>query len=166
MSSLCRSGLFVGPNGRRYERFKALPKLTKKLLGAKINVTDWRKIIATASHEYLSPDEISVMNLADTHSKETADRYYAKRNIKQNASKAVALTKSLYERMGGQTAAPGANTALSAVSAVPAFAPSATATVPVLDPSRVLSMFARIRSPQTPTAAGANRADAGMDYML
>jgi hypothetical protein len=48
------------------------------------------------------------MNLADTHSAETANRYYHKRNIKLNASKAVALTKSLYDRMNRTTAATAA----------------------------------------------------------
>ena len=89
----------MGRNGRRYEHFKALPKITKQLLKVKINVTDWRKIISTASAEYLKPEEVEVMNLADTHSAETAKRYYQKGNIKHNASKAVALTKVLYDRM-------------------------------------------------------------------
>jgi hypothetical protein len=95
----------------------------------KINVTDWRKIIGTASDEYLLPAEVEVMNLADTHSAETAKRYYQKRNIKQNASKAVALTKVLYDRMSRTTAASPMAATDSLPSAASAVLPSSAASL-------------------------------------
>ena len=101
-------GLFLGRNGRRYEHFTALPTVTKKLLNVKINVTDWRKIIATASAEYLKPEEVDIMNRADTHSSETAKRYYQKADTTQNASKAVNLIQVLYDRMNITTPATSA----------------------------------------------------------
>ena len=84
------TGLFIGSNGRRYERFTALPKITSRLLKVKINVTDWRKIIATAAAS-LPADQVEIMNLSDTHSAITVKRYYDKVAIKENASKAVAI---------------------------------------------------------------------------
>ena len=97
-----RNGLFVGPNGRRYERFAALPKVTKALLGVKINVTDWRKIIATAADDHLSAEDVKVLSVSDTHSELTVKRYYAKRNARTNVTKAVALTQRLYQIMNGK----------------------------------------------------------------
>jgi hypothetical protein len=88
--------LFLGPNGRRYEQFKALPKLTNTMLKCHITVTDWRKIIATGAADYLSSEEIEILNLADTHSKDTAERFYHKRCVKQNATKAIGLVEKIY----------------------------------------------------------------------
>jgi hypothetical protein len=99
-------GLFVGPNGRRYERFQALPNVTKKLLGVKINVTDWRKIVATAADDMLTPEDVKVLSLSDTHSELTVKRYYAKKNAKLNVAKAIAIAATLYDTLKGKAAAP------------------------------------------------------------
>src|SRR4051812_10360918 len=107
----------MGPNGRRYEQFKALPKLTAQLLQCHINVTDWRKIIATAAADRLKPEEIDVLNLADTHSKETAARFYHKRCVKDNATRAIGLVERLYALAGG-----GAGSQPAQVDAAPAAA--------------------------------------------
>ena len=158
------AGLFIGRNGHRYEKFKSFPTITQSLLGTKINVTDWRKIMATAAADNLSPEEIKVMDKADTHSALTAERYYVKKGTLQTVTKAVKLTQSLYDRMdktrtvpssspssssllSSSSAAASSSSPSSSAAAVSADVQTGQASVPVLDPSKLLKLFtSRVRN--------------------
>jgi len=91
------------------------------------------------------------MNLADTHSAETAKRYYHKRNIKQNASKAVALTKSLYDRMNRTSAVASPNMTNNLPPVTPAASVTQTAAAPVSNASALVSIA--VASPSSSSSA-------------
>lgn len=102
------------------------------------------------------------MNLADTHSAETAKRYYHKRNIKQNASKAVALTRSLYDRLNNTTAAASPNTTYNLSPVAPAAPAVQTAAAAASNATAFVSTTVASQSSSSSSAAAAAVATASV----
>lgn len=98
------TALFIGPNGRRYEDYDALPKVTAIVIGARITATALRKILTTYAAGNLSAEEQTSLARADTHSALTARRYYEKRYAAANAKAAVSLIESKFGSEAGATA--------------------------------------------------------------
>lgn len=85
------TGLFIGPNGRRYEAFEAVPLLSSVVTGVRVTVTVLRKLISTYAATHLTKEEQAVMDRADTHSAVTAARHYQKADAQHAAVGAINL---------------------------------------------------------------------------
>ena len=84
------TGLFLGPNGRRYQAFETVPLLSNVVTGVHVTVTTLRKLVATWSAKLPKPEE-AIMTKADTHSVLTRDRFYKKEESRSHAMGAINL---------------------------------------------------------------------------
>jgi hypothetical protein len=112
------TGLFIGPNGRRYEAFEAVPLLSSVVTGVRVTVTVLRKLVSTYAAAHFTKEEQAVMDRADTHSAVTAARHYQKADAQNAAVGAIDLLNRCFPSPH-TTAAPAAGGAPAPVIARP-----------------------------------------------
>lgn len=102
------AGLFLGPNGRRYDDYDAVPLICSVITKVRVTVTILRKLVTTYAVQHFTKEEVTVMERADTHSNVTLERYYVKEDARAAALGAIRLLERSFpgqERVAAAAAA-------------------------------------------------------------